>query len=155
MSPENIHIEQPFTFAMLTVLFALLFRALNSLLRAYEITLLPEKDNSQKTIDLKNLPIGKRFKIIFSGISKSDPSPDIWYNTILGLLELIAFPILMQAGQYIMIGAWIGFKGIAQWSAWGNRFAFNRFLLIHAFVLFVSFWWLMNFITLFPTSSIH
>ncbi len=78
--------------------------------------------------------------IIFIGLSKKDPNPDFWYNTILGTFELLAFPILMKTNSWEAIGAWIGFKAIAQWSTWTkDRLVFNRFLIANVIVLTVSF----------------
>ena len=66
----------------------------------------------------------------------------------LGLLELIAFPILIATGALTVIGAWIGFKAIAQWGTWKEeRFTFNRFLLGNALVVAVSYWLAWEFVT--------
>ena len=49
---------------------------------------------------------------------------------VLGLMELLAFPILFATSLVTVIGVWIGFKAVAQWSTWKEqRFTFNRFLL--------------------------
>jgi hypothetical protein len=70
---------------------------------------------------------------------ESPQSPDYWLNTVLGLLELVAFPILMAAGAWVPVGAWITLKTVAQWDVWKkNRTTFNRFLIGNALVLGIS-----------------
>jgi hypothetical protein len=63
-----------------------------------------------------------------------------WDPTILGGLELLAYPILIQTGQLAAIGAWLGFKTVAQWDVWKKRRApYNQFLIGNALVLLVSY----------------
>jgi hypothetical protein len=64
---------------------------------------------------------------------------DFLLTTFLGTLELISYPVLLQMGSWSVIGAWIGFKTIAQWAAWiKNRNQFNRYLIGNALVLISS-----------------
>lgn len=68
-------------------------------------------------------------------------SSDFWIPFFLGSLELSAYPILITTGALSVIGAWIGFKALAQWSTWQkHRFTFNRFLLGNALVVAISYW---------------
>jgi hypothetical protein len=60
--------------------------------------------------------------------------------TILGTLELFAYPVLMKFQAWPIIGAWLGFKTLAQWDAWKRgRAEYNLFLIGNALVLVVSF----------------
>ena len=93
-----------------------------------------------------------KFKQIFCS-RFTDLFPDFWYNCFLGVIEIFVFPVLMAAGKYEFIGAWIGFKCVAQWSAWNkNRYVFNRFLIVHAVMLIVCFlitqWGWLNLFTI-------
>jgi hypothetical protein len=64
--------------------------------------------------------------------------------SIVGTLELIAYPILMRAGAWTVIGAWLAFKTAAQWDAWKQgRAAYNQFLIGNALVLGASFFFLL------------
>ena len=60
---------------------------------------------------------------------------DFWFPSILGFIELTSYPVLMATGAWSVIGAWIGFKTVAQWNHWKeNRSSFNRFLIGNAAV---------------------
>jgi hypothetical protein len=82
----------------------------------------------------------------FSDFKHQDKS-DYWYNFWLGLLEILSYPILMVTGSWTIIGAWIGFKAVAQWKAWNeNRAPFQRFLIGNALVVLVSFLVMTRFV---------
>jgi hypothetical protein len=67
--------------------------------------------------------------------------PDYLHPFVLGLLELSAYPVLMTAGAWNVIGAWYGLKTLSQWQQWkSSRASFNRFLIGNALVLMVGFW---------------
>ena len=71
---------------------------------------------------------------------QQDLVPDYWHPFILGLFELMAYPVLMATGNWRFVGAWLAFKTLAQWKHWAKyRVAFNRFLIGNALVLFCSF----------------
>jgi hypothetical protein len=73
---------------------------------------------------------------------------DFWFPALIGTCELIAFPVLLVTGQLTAIGAWIGFKAIAQWERWKiDRSPYNRFLFGNALVLFLSYALAYLFIT--------
>ena len=88
---------------------------------------------------------GRQFGTVFCEHFKGR----VWENPIesdyclplyVGTLELFAFPFLMQQGAWSVLGAWVGFKTIAQFEAWTrDRNAFNRYLLSTAVVIFLSF----------------
>lgn len=126
--------------------FTLLFRAIFSYARAYEYKFHISNDSTTKTkIDTKkdafsNLPIIKRFSIIYCGFSQKEPFPDLWYNTIIGTFELFIFPILMYQNLFLAIGAWMTFKTVGQWDMWKeNRLTFNRFLIANILQIITSY----------------
>jgi hypothetical protein len=68
---------------------------------------------------------------------------------VLGSLELLIFPVLMRAGAWLAVGAWITFKTLGQWREWEtNRPLFNRFLIGNALQLMASYWIALNFVVL-------
>ena len=147
MNLDHIYIQHYITYALWVACITLIIRVVISWMRALEYPHYPENEATHKMKQFNSLPWYRRFWIVLAGASKKDPFPDFWYNTILGAIELAIFPILMKAHQYGMIGAWIGFKSVAQWSAWNkNRYVFNRFLIAHAVIVIIS-WFMMNWIT--------
>jgi hypothetical protein len=79
---------------------------------------------------------------------KPSPYSDYWYTFILGALELAAYPILIVMNAWIVIGAWIGLKALAQWEVWAkDRATFNLFLIGNALNVFVAFLFLTKFVT--------
>jgi hypothetical protein len=78
----------------------------------------------------------------FSGFHPNDSQRDYLLPAILGCIELVAFPVLLVSSHWDVIGAWIGFKALAQWRTWTeNRNTYNRFLIGNALVVIAS-WYL-------------
>jgi hypothetical protein len=78
---------------------------------------------------------------------------DYWYNFILGLFELAAYPILIALEAWPVIGAWISLKTIAQWSVWtSDRTVFNLFLIGNLLVLAVAYFFLRHFVVILPNA---
>jgi hypothetical protein len=70
-----------------------------------------------------------------------------WSSTALGVLEALSYPVLMVTDNWSFIGAWLGFKTVAQWSVWQNkREAFNRFLIGNLLLLIISLLLLSKFV---------
>lgn len=138
---ENIRFEYWYYYLfyiLIVFVFSIGFRALFSLMRARAAEYENEKQN--KYWVFYEVSRFDRFKIIFKGNSKVEPYPDLWYNFQLGTIELFIFPILMRVDAIAIIGAWIGFKTVAQWSAWNkNRLTFNRYLIANALQVIISF----------------
>src|SRR5512134_3247358 len=86
----------------------------------------------------------KRFRYAFreTFCSSSDPRvSDYFHGFFVGLLQLLVFPVLIATGTQAYIGAWLGFKVVAQWKRWAeDRTSFNRFLILNALVLLFSYW---------------
>jgi hypothetical protein len=54
---------------------------------------------------------------------------DLWLPTLIGLGELLTYPVLLVLGQTVVIGAWLAFKTAGAWTGWRTSgTAFNRFL---------------------------
>ena len=119
----------------------LLLRAFLTYLRTWEEELKDVDDRKRRQYaEFYNGNRWKKFLIIYRGANKNDPSPDMWYNTMIGTIELIAFPYIIRADQFIIIGAWLSYKVIASWKVWStNRLKFNGFLLANALVIILSF----------------
>jgi hypothetical protein len=85
----------------------------------------------------------------FLGFHPDKNRADYWFPSILGLLELISYPVLMVTGAWTVIGAWIGFKTFAQLEAWKkDRNSFNRYLIGNALVVILSLLCLTQFVGL-------
>jgi hypothetical protein len=70
---------------------------------------------------------------------------------ILGWIELTVYPVLMASGAWTVIGAWIGFKTVAQWERWKmERNIFNVFLIGNALVVILSYLLLTSQVTFKP-----
>ena len=58
---------------------------------------------------------------------------------LLGTLELLVYPILITTGAWLVIGAWISLKSLAQWNVWTTQRAiFNLFLIGNALNVILS-----------------
>jgi hypothetical protein len=69
------------------------------------------------------------------------------FTAILGLLELYSYPVLMATGSWTVIGAWLGFKTVAQWRAWSDdRVIFNHYLIGNALVVLSSLIFLVPYV---------
>jgi hypothetical protein len=76
---------------------------------------------------------------------------DYWFPAILGLLELYSYPVLMATGAWTVIGAWLGFKTVAQWKSWGDdRVTFNHYLIGNALIVLLSLLCLVRYVTIIP-----
>lgn len=74
---------------------------------------------------------------------------DYWQPFVMGLVELGTFPVLMAIGKFEYIGAWVGFKVVAQAVLWKEqRNVFSRFLIGTALCLLGSYWLATEFVTL-------
>jgi uncharacterized membrane protein HdeD (DUF308 family) len=92
---------------------------------------------------------------IFLGVNPDDlHRSDFWLTTILGSLELLSYPVLLKIELWTVIGAWIGFKTVAQWRVWTeSRSQFNRYLTGNALVIMASVLVLLPFVDATKTSA--
>lgn len=120
---------------LLIIFLSLLLRAIMSALRASEMSV----DGVDRFGPLLLRTFSGRRSINYKPKSQVDHS-DYWQPTMIGTLELIAYPVLMVVGAWSVVGTWLGFKTLAQWSGWHeNRGVFNRFLIGNALVVILSF----------------
>ncbi len=76
---------------------------------------------------------------------------DLLLPTLIGFVELTAYPILMVIGQYLFIGAWLGIKTAGAWKGWRtSQTAYNRFLLFNLLNLVVAYSILTHFVRYMP-----
>ncbi|OGS36828.1 MAG: hypothetical protein A2293_04150 [Elusimicrobia bacterium RIFOXYB2_FULL_49_7] len=80
-----------------------------------------------------DLPFWCYFKISLVPIRGADKNPnvnDYFLPAIIGIFELLSFPILMNQALWQPIAVWLGIKTVASWGGWQKyRAGYNRFLL--------------------------
>ncbi len=66
---------------------------------------------------------------------------DRFTSTVLGLLELVVYPILISLHAWALIGGWVGLKTLSSWGRWAaeRRLAYQYFLIGNAFVFIVAY----------------
>lgn len=122
-------------FLILVPVLSLFIRVVSCVLRAMEID-----TSSDKAFHI-------RFRESFLGISPDPKKVDYWHAFLLGCVEFACYPVLMATGAWNVIGAWLGFKTLAQWKHWTEyRPAFNRFLFCNALVLILSLLVMVRFV---------
>lgn len=113
---------------------SLIVRLVLSLFRAGEI--------SHKTA----MPFWDAFCYSFRGFfpkpikdGRNDQHSDYLGPFFLGWIELLTYPIFIILNAWSVIGAWLAFKTVAQWSGWKkNRSPFNRYLIGNALIVIFS-----------------
>ncbi|MEA4976257.1 MAG: hypothetical protein VB046_11020 [Paludibacter sp.] len=146
---ENIDINKVFEinnwicYLTTGLLLSLICRLINSSLKAIEVY-----HDENVHYEKRNYFIILR--CIFLGVVKQNSHySDYWFNFILGTIEILVYPILLKLNAIIIIGAWLGFKTLAQWKIWEDkRLVFNRFLIGNALVVILSYWILRPMINL-------
>jgi hypothetical protein len=84
---------------------------------------------------------------IFLGIGyredekKPPVAADYGLGFILGVIELLAYPLLLKAGYPVFIGAWLAFKTAHRmgYAPEYKRGTFNRYLVANALILITSY----------------
>lgn len=141
MNKQNLLIEawqikEPLKYILIAILCALGIRIILSILQG---------------IDNKSL---KAIGYTFCGFPPKDNDEfklcgDRWQAFFLGLLEILAFPILMKTNNWSFIGAWIGFKVLGNWKVWNEkREVVNRYLVGVGLVLVLSLLIMTDFVSL-------
>jgi len=66
---------------------------------------------------------------------------DYWLGFLIGVIELLSYPILFLSNHETFIGAWLAFKTVNRWEyAPGyKRGHFNRYLIANALILLISY----------------
>jgi hypothetical protein len=76
---------------------------------------------------------------------------DLLLPTLIGFIELAAYPVLFVIGQYLFIGAWLGIKTAGSWTGWRKSpTAYNRFLVFNLLNLIVAYFLLTRFVLYTP-----
>ena len=144
MGPQEIallrvHIASPGSYLAIALVASLVIRLLLALFRAYQ---LKAEEKSPFVVELRRafagLPSEAKHR---NGKGPNEPVAQGDYLTplMLGFLELVAYPPLLLASQWVYIGAWIGFKTIAQYKHWSDdRAIFNRYLVGNALVVLTA-----------------
>lgn len=126
-------IEQLVCYFSLVVLFDFMIRFASSFLKALEIWGRKSKSN-----------FWEMCWTAFKGVGfdkKKEMYADYWQPFVLGFLELTAFPVLMATGHWSYVGAWLGFKTLAQATRWkDDRGVFSRFLIGNGLVILASYY---------------
>lgn len=82
------------------------------------------------------------FRGVGNGAGDNGNCPaDYWLAFVLGVFEMLAYPILMVADHYLFIGFWLTFKTVHRWFYAPNwsRGPFNRYLVMNAGILVASY----------------
>ena len=90
----------------------------------------------------------RRFLDLFKGYGSADTaSNDYWHPFVLGVFEILVYPVLIAGAHEEYIGAWLGLKTLPQWGLWTtDRARYNRFLIGNAAVLLISYWVASRFV---------
>jgi len=129
------------TYVLAAVAASLAIRFLTSLLRAWRAKV---EDDAPFWRALGRLYVGLGPRPLPASSNPDERKRlrgDYFGTGILGALELLAYPVLLKAGMYAYVGAWIGLKALAQYETWkADREAFRLFLIANALAVILSFW---------------
>lgn len=128
----------------------LLIRLAMAFLRTLECRHPPAIDREGRHIPHVDIPCGFIFFVRdwladFASTHRKEEQRDYWQPAVLGFLELLAYPLLLQTHHLNAIGAWLALKTAIEWGGWKEvRGAYNRFMIGNALVLGASFalWYL-------------
>ena len=78
---------------------------------------------------------------VWEGCKPKKIAADYWMGFVLGLLELLAYPLLLRTNHPALIGAWLVFKTAHRWSyaPRQERGTYNRYLVGNALILVFSY----------------
>ena len=93
-------------------------------------------------VEAKRLNLNDGFRLIFKGTTgKAEdgtqiPS-DYWLAYVIGVGEMLAYPLLIVTAQPLIIGAWLAFKTVHRWHYAPDisRGPYNRYLVANAAIL--------------------
>jgi hypothetical protein len=79
---------------------------------------------------------------IFKGTSGQENVPsDYWLAFILGVGEMLSYPLLIVTDHALYIGAWVAFKTVNRWhyAPGVSRGPYNRYLVANGIILIASY----------------
>lgn len=131
---EMIHLHSPTCYFFYSFLGSLVVR----LIQCYFRTKMPD-------VEWQKMKCWKRYWKAFKG---QDPQVgDHWFPYLLGVAELLAYPILFHFEQVTAIGGWIALKTAGNWGVWQkSRTVFYNFLLGNIYIIFISYFLRTNFV---------
>ena len=134
MNLSAAYVSHPVCYALLAFGLSIAVRVVLALLKCYELAV------------AGSVGFWSSFGRILIGLpastASSGPEAKGEYLTslLVGVLEFLIYPVLMAAGAWTYVGAWVAFKTVAQYKHWGeSRSMFNRFLVGNALVLLLTF----------------
>ncbi len=102
----------------------------------------------KKLITFKNVPCWNMFWNLYFSRHGDLHIDDYGLSTIVGLFELVIFPILISKGKWEIIGFWLIIKTAGLWGLWQkSRTSYNRFLfgnllsLSFAYLIYLLFFY--------------
>lgn len=120
---------------IVAALFALVVRIVNSVWRVLE----------------SDRVSWERFFLIFKGVGfdkyvdtycccKERIARDLWQNYVIGILEIISYPLIYYMNLPEAIAVWLAFKTVHKqfYNKYADRGNYNRYVAINAIVIFLS-----------------
>ena len=138
---EMIHLNSSFCYFISGVSGSLAIR----LVQCYFRAVMP-KGEVKEDDGWKEKKFRERYWIAFKGWDFK--SGDRWLPYIVGVAELLAYPILFHFEQVTVIGGWIALKTAGNWAVWQERrHSFYSFLLGNILIIFASYFFMTKFIS--------
>ena len=130
----------PWCYVSLAFLGALAVRVVLAPLYAWEMLVREWRPCGRQRVSF----FWEKFSESFNGTRKAIENVeggDYWAPYFLGVIELLAYPVLIATSQWSIIGAWFTLKTVAQYKQWSDRRStFNRFLIGNALVVILAYW---------------
>ncbi len=131
---SNLGIKCGYWYIVFAFILAIIIRLILCIFKAIAIKdgEVDAVDNTNKTIDSRPWKVkrfGEIYKHSFLSNGKDIRIDDYWFPFIIGIVELLVFPVLMTKGWWTAIAAWIAIKTASSWGGWQKiRTSYNRFL---------------------------
>jgi len=127
---------------------SLMVRAILCVWRAW----LPKAEEAAKNGEWDKIKYWKRYLASGKGFGKTfgidvREQGDYWLSYLIGVAELLAYPILFRFDQVGAIGGWIALKTVGNWGVWQKRRnAFLNLLWGNILIIVGSYFWMTRFI---------
>ncbi len=128
----GVTIDDPLSYFLMAFGLSTAVRLVLCLIKAYEVA------GQSKQVAFW-ASVGRGFVGLSPSPGKEAQKSDFLSPFLVGLLELLSFPVLMAGTHWSYIGWWLGFKTAAQYKHWTTeRAVFNRYLVGNALVLVLA-----------------